>query len=233
MRSLSLIFLLFCWQHVFAVESSTFNLQAIKPIISDQLSALDQQAQKNWQYDETSTRFDGDEEDVFVATYNPQQALNQGWTLLTVNTKAAKKKQKKKFYKQKKRQQDEESEGEDSMQDIVNLASLQLNRTSGDLVLLNFQPRFADFDQDAEASLQGTITFNKVTKKIVSITINAKQPFSPMVGVKMSRFFLEFMVDTHSEQFYIQQVRMQIQGRLAGLKKLSIQNHTVISNIKI
>lgn len=231
-RTLYLVILSWIFQFSAANEQVTFDLDAAKKNITQTLTFLDQRPHNKWQYTEVNERNTGKKNEIFEAQFNPTKTDQAGWTLISVNEKTPKKKQKKDFYKQKIKQQ-ENASGDDLLLDIVNINSLKLEKQQQSLAYFSFEPRFADFSSKAEQALEGQLVYDWPTKQLKTISMKNVEDFSPAISVKMSRFFIEFTIDQFQTQSFVKQTRIDIKGKIAGIKNLVIKSDALLSEVTL
>lgn len=111
--------------------------------------------------------------------------------------------------------------------DFIDVQTLTLTTSVGDSVGFSFNGSAdAPEDYDKEGKPIGSMTVNRENGHIEGLLLHNSETFKPATGIKISRFNVDVEFIRVAEDVFARSVRMQVQGKAFGLKKIT-QDQTI------
>lgn len=151
-----------------------------------------------------------------VVTHDPNRGGYEVRQLESVDGEPPSDKERKDFLAEEKKRLDEQDPETNNYAYLVNLDSLQLEDTRGDVSVFSFAPRVKEFDE--EDKLRGTLELNSATGHLESLRIENNGELSPAFSVSVSHYVLAFSFIDVEEARLLGDMVSEARGKAGFLK---------------
>lgn len=194
----------------------------LRSIIAGAISQFEQRSRRDWAY--RIDRYENEEGDISrsIELYEPANAPDSQWQLLSINGRTPDNKQQRKFAAAKQLQANEAGQQSFSVKlsELIQLDSLQLTFDSPQYLQAGFGVYLSQLGFDVSKKLQGSLRFNKAQHYIDSIEISNTAPFSPLFSANISEFHLTLRFIKIDSTILPQQQQMKMKGTFAFFTKI-------------
>lgn len=200
-----------------AVDELPTAAADLQSTIAAAISQFEQRSRRDWAY--RVDRYENEEGDISssIELYDPANAPDSQWQLLSINGRTPDNKQQRKFAAAK--QQQAKAAGQQSfsvtLSELIQLDSLQLTFDSPQYLQASFGVHLSQLGNDVSKKLQGSLRFNKTLHYIDSIEISNTANFSPLFSANISEFNLTLRFTKIDNAILPQQQQMRMKGTFA------------------
>ena len=201
-------------QQTLNVQPTAADLQST---IAAAISQFEQRSRRDRAY--RIDRYENEEGDISssIELYDPANAPDNQWQLLSINGRTPDNKQHRKFARAK--QQQAKAAGQQSfsvtLSELIQLDSLQLTFDSPQYLQASFGVYLSQLGNDVSKKLQGSLRYNKQQHYIDSIDISNTAHFSPLFSANISEFNLTLRFTKIDNAILPQQQQMRMKGTFA------------------
>ena len=182
---------------------------------------------ERWQFTMT-LRIDDEQR---VVTHDPTRGGYDVRQLVSVDGDPPSDKERKTFRDEEKKRLDEQDPETNNYAYLVDLNSLQLEDTQGDVRAFSFAPRVKEFDEADK--LRGTLHLNNATGHVESLRIENSDELSPAFSVTVSHYVLAFsFVDAGGVRLLGNMVS-QARGKAGFLKSFATDVEVTFDDYKL
>ncbi|NRQ42133.1 hypothetical protein HRH59_06060 [Rheinheimera sp. YQF-2] len=200
-----------------AVDELATAAADLQRTVAAAISQFEQRSRRDWAY--RIERYENEEGDISssIELYEPANAPDSQWQLLSINGRTPDKKLQRKFAAAKQQQAKEVGQQNFSVKlsELIQLDSLQLTFDSPQHLQASFGVYLSQLGEDVSKKLQGSLRFDKQQHYIDSIEISNTAHFSPLFSANISEFNLTLRFIKIDSAILPQQQQMKMKGTFA------------------
>lgn len=165
-----------------------------------------------------------------IVTHDPSRGGYEIRQLQSVDGAAPSDRQLRKFREEEKKRLDERDPDTANYAYLVDLDSLRLEATEGDVLRFSFAPRVAQFDEAEQ--LQGTLRLNDDTGQVEQIVIRNRGELSPAFSVTVAHYLLALEFVDFEDARLLGGMTSEVRGKAGFLKSFDVNTQVSFSDYR-